>query len=106
MALNSPRARSKWSATLSPLEILTIGVYGWRQDDFLERLATAGVDVVVDIRARRGVRGAEYAFANRTRLISDLERAGFRYLHMPELAPTPEIRTLQKRADALESIDK
>jgi uncharacterized protein (DUF488 family) len=79
--------------------VLTIGVYGWTVDSWLEAIQTAGCDAVVDIRARRGVRSREFAWANRQRLQAVLDAAGIRYLHRPELAPTREIRTAQKRAD-------
>lgn len=79
--------------------VLTIGVYGWTAEGWLEALAAAGCDAVVDIRARRGVRGREYAFANRSRLEVALAAAGIRYLHRSELAPSAEIRRAQKDAD-------
>jgi len=50
----------------SPLpKFVTIGVYGFSADAFFEALQRAGVDSFCDIRYRRGVRGSEYAFANR-----------------------------------------
>ena len=79
--------------------ILTIGVYGWTAEGFLAALLDAKVTSLVDIRARRGVRGRDYAFANRARLETALGDAGIAYLHVPELAPTPEVREAQKRAD-------
>lgn len=48
--------------------ILTIGVYGFDADTFLHRLQAAQVGVLLDVRQRRGVRGAEYAWANARRL--------------------------------------
>lgn len=79
--------------------VLTIGVYGWDAPRWLDALKRAGCDEVVDIRARRGVRGSEYAFANRTRLEAALSQAGIAYLHLPELAPSREIRDAQVAAD-------
>jgi len=46
-----------------PLEFVTIGVYGWDAERFFAALKAAQVDTFCDIRDRRGVRGAEYAFA-------------------------------------------
>jgi uncharacterized protein (DUF488 family) len=80
--------------------IATIGVYGFDRDSFLEALADAGVDLVLDVRQRRGVRGSEYAWANARRLQSALEEAGIRYTHIKELAPTTELRQLQYEEDA------
>jgi uncharacterized protein (DUF488 family) len=79
--------------------VATIGVYGFDRDSFLAALAEAGVDVVVDIRQRRGVRGAQYAWANAKRLQDALAEAGIRYEHLPELAPTTDMRQLQYRED-------
>src|ERR1700737_5265790 len=55
--------------------------------------------MVVDVRQRRGVRGREYAWANSLRLQAALEQAGIQYRHIPELAPTTELRQLQYRED-------
>jgi uncharacterized protein (DUF488 family) len=58
------------------------------------------VSIVLDVRQRRGVRGSQYAWANSKRLQSALAEAGIRYSHLPELAPTTEMRELQYREDA------
>jgi uncharacterized protein (DUF488 family) len=79
--------------------VATIGVYGFDRDSFLAALAGAGIDVVLDVRQRRGVRGAQYAWANAKRLQAALADAGIRYEHLPELAPTTEMRQLQYRED-------
>jgi uncharacterized protein (DUF488 family) len=55
--------------------------------------------MVVDVRQRRGVRGREYAWANSRRLQAALAQAGISYQHLPELAPTTELRQLQYRED-------
>lgn len=83
----------------APTAILTIGVYGWTEHTFLRALDGANVDGLVDIRARRGVRGATHAFANRTRLEGLLRAAGIGYLHLPELAPSESIRAIQHAED-------
>jgi uncharacterized protein (DUF488 family) len=80
--------------------IATIGVYGFDRDSFLQALADAGVDLLLDVRQRRGVRGSEYAWANARRLQAALEEAGIGYTHLKELAPTTELRQLQYREDA------
>ena len=87
-------------------KIITIGVYGFTEDAFFEALQTAGVQVFCDIRWRRGVRGAKYAFANHKRLQARLESLGIKYIHRRDLAPTPEIRQRQKDADKMEKIAK
>jgi uncharacterized protein (DUF488 family) len=79
--------------------IATIGVYGFDRDSFLATLAEAGIDLVLDVRQRRGVRGSEYAWANARRLQEALGEAGIGYSHLPELAPTTELRELQYRED-------
>ncbi len=80
--------------------ILTIGVYGWSLEAWLAAIAAAAGDAIVDIRARRGVRGAEFVWANRQRLEAALAGAAIDYLYRPQLAPTPEIRAVQTAADA------
>ncbi|HET6172466.1 MAG TPA: DUF488 domain-containing protein [Gaiellales bacterium] len=79
--------------------VATIGVYGWTLERFLEALGQAGVELVVDVRQRRGVRGREYAWANARRLETALADAGVRYSHHKELAPTTELRHVQYRED-------
>jgi uncharacterized protein (DUF488 family) len=81
-------------------EIATIGVYGADVESFLAALRDAGVDLVLDVRQRRGVRGAEYAWANARRLEASLREAGIVYQHLPELAPTTSMREAQYEADA------
>jgi uncharacterized protein (DUF488 family) len=78
----------------------TIGVYGFDGPGFIRALKAEGVDTVVDVRQRRGVRGPEYAWANSARLQKALAEAGVGYRHMKELAPTTKMRQLQYREDA------
>jgi uncharacterized protein (DUF488 family) len=80
--------------------IATIGVYGFDLDSFLGALRGAGVDLVLDVRQRRGVRGSEYAWANAARLQDALAEAGIAYGHLKELAPTTALREAQYREDA------
>jgi uncharacterized protein (DUF488 family) len=80
--------------------LATIGVYGFDRDSFLAALSDAGVDLLLDVRQRRGVRGSEYAWANAQRLQAALAEAGIAYTHLKELAPTTELRQLQYREDA------
>lgn len=79
--------------------IATIGVYGFGRESFLATLAGARVTLLLDVRQRRGVRGAEYAWANAKRLQEALAGAGITYSHEPELAPTTALREAQYRAD-------
>jgi uncharacterized protein (DUF488 family) len=79
--------------------IATIGVYGFDRETFLATLADAKVNLVLDVRQRRGVRGSEYAWANAQRLQDALAGAGIGYSHLKELAPTTELRQAQYRAD-------
>jgi uncharacterized protein (DUF488 family) len=78
----------------------TIGVYGFDQTTFLRTLTGAKVDLLLDVRQRRGVRGSEYAWANAQRLQAALAEAGIGYSHLKELAPTTEMRQLQYAEDA------
>ena len=86
--------------------IVTIGVYGFTAERFYDALRSAGVDALLDLRQRRGVRGAEYAFANRARLEAALEARGIHYLYEPRLAPTTGMRTAQYAIDKLRNVSK
>ncbi len=88
------------------MKLVTMGVYGFSEAAFFNALQQAGVDTFCDIRWRRGVRGAEYAFANRARLEQRLTELGIRYLHFRELAPTPALRQRQYQADQSEGTTK
>ena len=88
------------------LKFVTVGVYGFTADAFFQALQGAGVDTFCDIRWRRGVRGREYAFANSGRLQQRLAELGVRYLHLRDLAPTPELRLRQAAADKAEGTTK
>ena len=88
------------------MKFITIGVYGFSEAAFFGALQQAGVDTFCDIRWRRGVRGAEYAFANCARLQKRLTELGIRYLHFRDLAPTPALRQRQAEADKAEGTTK
>jgi uncharacterized protein (DUF488 family) len=79
--------------------IATVGVYQSTLDDFLDTLKRHRVAMLLDVRQRRGVRGREYAWANSLRLQAALGKATIAYRHVPELAPTTELRQLQYRED-------
>lgn len=80
-------------------QIVTIGVYGFDESGFFAALQAANVDTFCDIRRRRGMRGAAYAFANSKRLQQRLAALGIRYIYRQELAPSPAIRAAQYRVD-------
>ena len=86
--------------------IYTIGVYGFSEELFFLTLQKNEIDVICDVRQRRGVRGSTYAFANSQRLQSRLTELGIAYIHRKDLAPTNDIRALQKTADRKEGIQK
>jgi uncharacterized protein (DUF488 family) len=86
--------------------VATIGVYGFSAETFLAALRGAGVELLLDVRQRRGVRGSEYAWANSKRLQAALDAAGIAYEHRLELAPTTELRRLQYREDEREGVGK
>ncbi|TCK25673.1 DUF488 domain-containing protein [Pseudonocardia endophytica] len=86
--------------------VVTIGVHGSDAGSFLRRLRDADVRMLLDVRQRRGVRGAEYAWANSLRLQAVLARAGIAYEHHRELAPTTEMRRLQYDEDDRQGVGK
>jgi uncharacterized protein (DUF488 family) len=79
--------------------IVTIGVYGYSEQEFFAALQAAGVDLFCDIRRRRGVRGSQYAFANSQRLQAKLAETGIAYRHVAALAPSTAIRHMQHAVD-------
>lgn len=81
------------------MEFYTIGVYNSTEVDFFNKLITNGIDTFCDIRQRRGVRGSKYAFVNSNKLQLKLKELGLNYIYIKELAPSQEIRELQKDAD-------
>jgi len=64
------------------------------------------VRLLLDVRQRRGVRGPEYSWANSNRLQAALAEAGVEYRHLPELAPTTELRQLQYAEDDRQGVGK
>ena len=88
------------------LGIVTIGVYGFDSESFLQRLRHADVRLLLDLRQRRGVRGPEYSWANSVRLQRALAAADIGYRHVKELAPTTELRHLQYREDDRQGVGK
>jgi uncharacterized protein (DUF488 family) len=86
--------------------VVTVGVYGFDLDSFLDTLRGAGVGELVDVRQRRGVRGSEYAWANSQRLQAALASEGIAYRHRVDLAPTTELRRLQYLEDAVQGVGK
>lgn len=81
------------------MEFFTIGVYNSTEQEFFDKLVTNNIDTFCDIRQRRGVRGAKYSFVNSNRLQERLNGLEIKYGHVLELAPTEEIRSLQKEVD-------
>lgn len=81
------------------MKLVTVGAFGFSEEGFFQALQEVGVDTFCDVRQRRGVRGAEYAFVNSQHLQARLAEMGIRYLHVKELAPTTAVRTQQHVAD-------
>lgn len=81
------------------MEFFTIGVYNSTEKIFFDKLTKNGIDTFCDIRQRRGVRGAKYSFVNSNRLQLKLKDLNIKYIYIPDLAPTTEIRELQKEID-------
>jgi len=82
------------------MEFFTIGVYNLTEQEYFDKLTDNRIDTFCDIRQRRGVRGAKYSFVNSNRLQQRLSELEIKYGHVLDLAPTTDIRDLQKEADA------
>jgi uncharacterized protein (DUF488 family) len=81
------------------LKLFTIGVFGHTSEQFFSKLTSNKIDLFIDIRRRRAVRGSKYSFVNSTELQSRLKDLNIKYLYLIDLAPTREIRELQKEED-------
>ncbi|WHP41457.1 DUF488 domain-containing protein [Lysinibacillus capsici] len=88
------------------MQFLTIGVYGYSEEEFFDALKLNHVDLFVDIRQRRGVRGKQYSFVNSNYLQNKLGELGISYLHEKSLAPTTVIREAQKLSDKQNGVIK
>jgi len=100
-----PSSAASDSPALAP-RVITIGVYEFDLPSFLAALRASQVGLLVDVRQRRGVRGARYAWANSRRLQQALVEEGIAYSHHRELAPTTELRHLQYAADDRHGVGK
>lgn len=80
-------------------KIFSIGVYGFKEDQFFKKLIDFKIDILLDIRQRRGIRGKEYAFANSKYLQRKLVSFEIEYVHAKELSPSDKTRNIQKAAD-------
>lgn len=81
------------------MEFFTIGVYNSTEREFFDKLTNNRIDTFCDIRQRRGVRGSKYSFVNSNRLQERLAELEIKYGHVLGLAPTTEIRDIQKETD-------
>jgi len=88
------------------MKFYTIGVFGSTEQEYFKKLTDNNIDTFCDIRQRRGVRGSKYAFVNSNRLQQKLIELDIKYAHFIDLAPTTEIRELQKEVDAQEGVLK
>ena len=87
-------------------KVLMIGVYGTNEATFFHALKTAGVDTFCDIRLHRGMRGAKFSYVNSAYLQKKLNEISIKYLHVKELAPSKNIRALQKDDDIVKGAEK
>jgi len=83
------------------MQFFTIGVYHSTEKQFFDKLVKHKIDIFCDIRQRRGVRGPEYTFVNSTKLQEKLEKLGIYYLYVQDLAPTEQVRLIQKHTDEM-----
>ncbi len=86
--------------------IYTIGVYGSTETEFFRKLTSNQIDTFCDIRRRRAVRGAIYAFVNSARLQDKLKSLSINYIHETRLAPTIPIMGVQDKSDKLHKVKR
>ncbi|MBE9012808.1 DUF488 domain-containing protein [Pseudanabaenaceae cyanobacterium LEGE 13415] len=87
-------------------KVFTIGGYGHEPREFFKRLTESGVGLLVDVRARRLVRGPMYRHLNAAKLQEMLAEKNIHYSHQKQLAPTQRIRDIQKEQDSAEKTRK
>ncbi|MBM3882169.1 MAG: DUF488 domain-containing protein [Verrucomicrobia bacterium] len=104
--VGNPASQAAAPAAEGLPKLVTLGAFGFTESGFFAALDRARVDTFCDVRYRRGVRGAEYAFVNRARLERRLAELGVRYLHFRDLAPGPALRACQAEADRAARIAK
>lgn len=92
-------ASTNWTHAPNTTELCTIGVYGFDADSFGATLTDNGVDLLVDIRRRRGVRGPLYAWANAKKLTGLLYDVHVFYEHILDLAPPTDLLHFQHEID-------
>lgn len=73
------------------MKIFTIGAFGKSADQFFEALIKNKIDLLVDVRRKRAIRGSDYVWANAKRLESKLEELGIDYLHLVDLSPSMDM---------------
>lgn len=79
--------------------LYTMGIYNYSEDEFYSTILDYSISLIIDVRQRRGCRGRKYAYSNKTRLINGLKERGVSYLYIEGLAPTSDIRKIQKEYD-------
>lgn len=72
------------------IDFFTIGVYGSTESSFFDKLKINNIDVFLDVRQRRGVRGSKYAYVNSKRLQIKLSELGIDYIHILDLSACVE----------------
>jgi len=88
------------------MRLYTIGVYGRSEADFRRDLHLNNINLLVDVRARRGVRLKGYSFANSRKLQILLRELEIGYIHLKELAPAKTLRDWQKSFDRKYKVKK
>ncbi|HHX8330894.1 DUF488 domain-containing protein [Vibrio alginolyticus] len=88
------------------MKVFTIGAYGKSESEFFNLITQNGITCFFDVRQRRGVRGSKYKFVNSKYLQSKLTELDVKYCHIKELAPTTEIRQIQKEQDYFSNTTK
>jgi uncharacterized protein (DUF488 family) len=88
------------------MRILTLGVYERSEEEFFDLIQHNKIDLFVDVRRVRGLRGGTYKFANSNYLQAKLAELSISYWHAKELSPAKAVRNLQHQADKAENMLK
>ena len=66
------------------IKIFTIGVYNSDEQSYFDKLINSDIDLFLDIRQRRGIRGSQYKYVNSNYLQARLKELGIEYLYIKE----------------------
>ncbi len=93
-------------AKIQNMKFFTIGLWDYSETEYFNRLVDNNIEVFCDTRQNTDIKNEIYKFADTEELPYKLQELGIKYIHLSDLAPSKEIRNLQKTADIKAGITK